>query len=96
MSTNNSSHASQPATLNLFGSDGRVEGPLRGDWRVAPASSVPSATSRCGDCSRPGELSQASPGSTKVNCNDYGMSFDKLRASRGLTTITFSLHLARQ
>jgi polyisoprenoid-binding protein YceI len=33
---------------------------------------------------------------TKVNRNDYGMSFDKLRASRGLSAVTFSLHLARQ
>jgi polyisoprenoid-binding protein YceI len=35
-------------------------------------------------------------GSTKLDRNDYGMSFDKLRASRGLTTVTFSLHLERQ
>jgi polyisoprenoid-binding protein YceI len=35
-------------------------------------------------------------GSTKVDRNDYGMTFDKLRALRGLTTVTFSLHLTRQ
>jgi hypothetical protein len=35
-------------------------------------------------------------GTTKLDRNDYGMSFDKLRASRGLTTVTFSLHLIRQ
>jgi hypothetical protein len=40
MSTDNSSRASQAAALNLFGSDGRVESPFRGDWRVAPTSSV--------------------------------------------------------
>ena len=43
---------------------------------------------------RPNEV--AVTGSSKVNRNDYGMSFDKLHASRGLTTVTFSLHLTRQ
>jgi polyisoprenoid-binding protein YceI len=190
MSTNNGAPASQPATLNLFGSDGRVESPLRGDWRVAPASSIdfshksmwglltprgtftgitgevrvtddgyvtgqltvdagsiatkydrltthllaadffdvanhptvdfithdvgpdgPDRATVNGQLTilgatqyisfpvrtrleRPNEV--AVTGSTKINRNDYGMSFDKLRASRGLTTVTFSLHLTRQ
>jgi polyisoprenoid-binding protein YceI len=189
MSAVNSYRASPPAALNLFGSDGRVESPFRGDWRVAPASSVAIShksmwelftargtfTGITGEAhitddgyvtgtlgidpgslttkydrltthllsadffdvanhptidfvahcvgpdgpdratvnghltilgktqhisfpvrtrlERPNEVAVA--GSTKVNRNDYGMSFDKLYASRGLTTITFSLHLAR-
>jgi polyisoprenoid-binding protein YceI len=43
---------------------------------------------------RPNEV--AVTGSTTVNRNDYGMSFDKLRASRGLTAVAFSLHLTQQ
>jgi polyisoprenoid-binding protein YceI len=43
---------------------------------------------------RPNEV--AVIGSTTVNRNDYGMSFDNLHSSRGLTTVTFSLHLTRQ
>jgi polyisoprenoid-binding protein YceI len=35
-------------------------------------------------------------GSTTINRNDYGMSLHKLRASRGRTTVAFSLHLTRQ
>jgi polyisoprenoid-binding protein YceI len=198
MSTDNSFLASQaaalhlfgqPAALNLFGSDGRVESPFRGDWRVAPASSVAfshksmwglltargtftgitgeghitddgyvtamlavdaeSLTTKfdrltthllsadffdvanhptiefAAHCvgpdgpdratvngrltilgktqhlsfpvrtrlERPNEV--AVTGSTKVNRNDYGMSFDKLHASRGLTTVAFSLHFTR-
>jgi polyisoprenoid-binding protein YceI len=36
---------------------------------------------------RPNEV--AVTGTTKLNRNDYGMSFDRLRAARGLTTVTF-------
>jgi polyisoprenoid-binding protein YceI len=190
MSTDNSSRASQAAALNLFGSDGRVESPFRGGWRVAPASSVAFShksmwgllTARgtftgitgeariTGDgyvtgtltvdaesittkydrltthlasadffdvanhptidfvahCVGPDGPDRATvnghltilgktqhisfavrtrlehpneiavTGSTKVNRNDYGMSFDKLHASRGLTTVAFSLQLTRQ
>jgi polyisoprenoid-binding protein YceI len=188
--TDTSSRASQPASLNLFGSDGRVESPFRGYWRLAPASSVAishksmwglftargtfssvtgeahitddgyatgtlavdaeSITTKfdrltthlqsadffdvatyptidfvahcvCPDgpdratvngqltilgktqhtsfpvrtrLEHPNEV--AVTGSTEVNRNDYGMSFDKLHASRGLTTVAFSLHLTRQ
>jgi hypothetical protein len=43
MSTNNSSHASQPATLNLFGSDGRVEALFveTGELRLPPPCRQP-------------------------------------------------------
>jgi polyisoprenoid-binding protein YceI len=193
MSTDRSVRTTRPACLNLFDTDGRVESPFRGDWRMAPASSVaishksmwglftargtftrvsgeahitedgyatgsltvdaeslttkydrltthllsadffdvahhptidfvtqsvsldgPDRATVNGHLTilgttqhisfpsfpvqtrleRPDEV--AVTGSTKVNRNDYGMSFDKLRASRGLTTVTFSLHLARQ
>jgi polyisoprenoid-binding protein YceI len=190
MSTNNSARASHTAAVNLFGSDGRIESPFRGDWRVAPASSIdfshksmwglltprgtftgitgevhitddgyvtgkltvdtgsittkydrltthlrsadffdvanhptidfvaqcvcpdgPDRATVNGDLTilgktqhisfpvrtrleRPNEV--AVTGSTTVNRNDYGMSFDKLRASRGLTTVAFSLHLTQQ
>jgi polyisoprenoid-binding protein YceI len=191
MSTDNSSRTSQPAALNLFGLDGQVESPFRGDWRVTPASScvtfsqksmwglttvrgtftgitgeahttddgyvtgtltvdAESVTTKYDKLTthlqsadffdaathptidfvadsvgpdgpdratvnghltilgktqhisfpvrtrleRPNEI--VVTGSTKVNRNDCGMSFDKLRALRGLTTVTFSLHLTRQ
>ena len=122
MSTNNSARASHTAAVNLFGSDGRIESPFRGDWRVAPASSIdfvaqcvcpdgPDRATVNGDLTilgktqhisfpvrtrleRPNEV--AVTGSTTVNRNDYGMSFDKLRASRGLTAVAFSLHLTQQ
>jgi polyisoprenoid-binding protein YceI len=190
MSTNNGSRTSHVAAGNLFGSDGRVESPFRGDWRVAPASPIdfshksmwglltlrgtftgvtgevhitddgyvsgkltvdaesittkfdrltthllaadffdvanhptiefvahsvcpdgPDRATVNGDLTilgktqhisfpvrtrleRPNEV--AVTGTTKLNRNDYGMSFDRLRAARGLTTVTFSLHLARQ
>jgi polyisoprenoid-binding protein YceI len=190
MSTNNRSRASHAAVVNLFGSDGRVESPFWGDWRVAPASSIDFShksmwglltprgtftritgevrvtddgyatgqitvdaesittkydrltthllaadffdvanhptidfvTQNVGPdgADRPtvnGQLTilgktqhisfpvrtrlerpntVAVIGTTKLDRNDYGMSFDKLRASRGLTTVTFSLHLTRQ
>jgi polyisoprenoid-binding protein YceI len=190
MSTDNSYRASPPAALNLFGSDGRVESPFRGDWQVAPGSSVafshksmwglftargtftgitgevhitddgyasgtlgidpgslttkydrltthllaadffdvanhptidfvthcvcpdgPDCATVNGQLTILGTIQHISfpvrtrlerpngvavTGSTKINRNDYGMSFDKLRASRGLTTVTFSLHLTRQ
>jgi polyisoprenoid-binding protein YceI len=40
MSTNNGSRTSHVAAGSLFGSDGRVESPFRGDWRAAPASPI--------------------------------------------------------
>jgi polyisoprenoid-binding protein YceI len=190
MSTNNGSDTSHAASVNVFGSDGRVEGRFRGDWRVAPASSVafshksmwglftargtftgitgaphitddgyvsgtltvdaesittkydrltthllspdffdvanhptidfvthtvrpdgPDRATVNGQLTILGKTQHISfpvrtrvehpngvavTGSTKVNRNDYGVSFDVMRASRGLTTVTFSLHLARQ
>lgn len=190
MSTNNGSRTSHVAAGNLFGSDGRVESPFRGDWRAAPASPIdfshksmwglltlrgtftgitgevhitddgyvsgkltvdaesittkfdrltthllaadffdvvnhptidfvahcvgpdgPDRATVNGHLTILGKIQHISfpvrtrlerpnevavTGSTTVNRNDYGMSFDKLHASRGLTTVTFSLHLARQ
>jgi polyisoprenoid-binding protein YceI len=190
MSTNNSSRASHVAAGNLFGSDGRIESPFRGDWQVAPASSIdfshksmwglltprgtftgitgevhitddgyssgkltldagsittkydrltthlltadffdvanhptidfvahsvgpdgPDRATVNGQLTILGKTQHISfpvrtrlerpngvavTGTTKLDRNDYGMSFDKLRASRGLTTVTFSLHLERQ
>jgi hypothetical protein len=79
MSTDNSYRAIHAAAVSLFESDGRIGTPFAeaGEWR--PPRPSTSATSRCGDCSRPEELSQA-----------------LLHASRGLTTVTFSLHSTRQ
>jgi polyisoprenoid-binding protein YceI len=191
MSTDNGFRTIQPAALNLFGSDGRVESPFRGDWRLAKASSVaishkslwglftvrgtftgitgethvtddgyvtatltvdaeslatrydrltthllsadffdvanhpsinfvahcvapdgPDRATVNGQLTILGKTQHVSfpvrtrveqrlneiavTGSTKVNRNDYGMSFDKLHSSRGLTSVAFSLHLARQ
>jgi polyisoprenoid-binding protein YceI len=190
MSTDNSSRATLPATLNLFGSDGRVESPFRGDWQVAPASSAafsqksmwglfavrgtftgitgearitddgyvtgtltvdaeslttkhdrltthllaadffdvanhptidfvahcvgpdgPDRATVNGHLTILGKTQHISfpvqtrlerrnevavTGSTTVNRNDYGMSFDNLHSLRGLTTVAFSLHLTRQ
>jgi polyisoprenoid-binding protein YceI len=190
MSTDSSSRTTQAAHLNLFGSDGRVESPFRGGWRVARASSVaishksmwglftargtftgitggvhitddgyvtgtltvdaeslttkydrltthllsadffdvanhptidfvahcvgpdgPDRATVNGQLTILGKSQQISfpvrtrlerpnegavTGSTKINRDDYGMSLDKLHSSRGLTTVTFSLHLTRQ
>jgi polyisoprenoid-binding protein YceI len=189
MSTTNGSRAIHAAAGSLFGSDGRIENPFRGGWRVAPSSIDFSHKSMWGlltprgtftgitgevhitdDGYVSGELTVdaesittkydrltthllaadffdvanhstidfvthnvgpdgpdratvngeltilgktqhisfpvrtllerpngvAVTGTTKLDRNDYGMSFDKLRASRGLTTLTFSLHLTRQ
>jgi polyisoprenoid-binding protein YceI len=191
MSTDNSSRTSQPAALNLFGTDGQVESHFRGDWRVTPASSSVTisqksmwglATVRAAFTGVTGEAHTTDDGyvtgtlaidaksvttkhdkltahlqtadffdaanhptvdfvadsvgpdgpdgatvnghltilgktkhisfpvrtrlerpneivvtgSTKVNRFDYGMTYNKLHASNGLTTVTFSLHLTRQ
>jgi len=190
MSTTDGSRAIHAAAVSLFGSDGRIENPFRGGWRVAPASSIdfshksmwglltprgtftgitgevhitadgyvsgqltvdagsiatkydrltthllaadffdvanhptidfvthnvapdgPDRATINGQLTILGKTQHISfpvrtrlerpngvavIGTTKLDRNDYGMSFDKLRASRGLTTVTFSLHLTRQ